>query len=110
MIIMSFGGIDPRRMQSMMKQMGIENKEISAKRVIIETDSKKIIIENPTVTEVSMQGQKTFQIMGDIKEEGEIPKEDVDMVMSATQKSEEEAKSALEKTSGDIAKAIELLQ
>jgi nascent polypeptide-associated complex subunit alpha len=109
-MIMSFGGIDPRRMQSMMKQMGIENKEIPAKRVIIETDSKKIIIENPTVTEVSMQGQKTFQIMGDIKEEGEIPKEDIDMVVSATGKTETEAKAALEKTSGDIAKAIELLQ
>jgi nascent polypeptide-associated complex subunit alpha len=104
-----FGGIDPRRMQAMMKQMGIENKEITAKRVIIETDSKKIIIENPTVTEVSMQGQKTFQIMGEIKEEGEIPKEDIDMVASTTGKTEKEAKEALEKTSGDIAKAIELL-
>ncbi|HRS42254.1 MAG TPA: nascent polypeptide-associated complex protein [Candidatus Diapherotrites archaeon] len=104
-----FGGIDPRRMQSMMKQMGIENKDIPAKKVIIETDSKKVIIENPAVTEVSMQGQKTYQIMGDVKEEVNIPKEDVDMVMEATKKSETEAKEALEKTSGDIAKAIELL-
>jgi len=107
---MNFGGIDPRRMQSMMKQMGIENKEIPAKKVIIETDSKKIIIENPTVTEVSMQGQKTYQIMGEVKEETGIPKEDIDMVMEATGETEKEAKSALEKTSGDIAKAIELLQ
>ncbi|HOZ35815.1 MAG TPA: nascent polypeptide-associated complex protein [archaeon] len=104
-----FGGIDPRRMQSMMKQMGIENKEIEAIRVIIETNSKKIIIENPTVTEVSMQGQKTYQIMGEIKEETGIPKEDISLVMEATKKSEKEAKEALEKTSGDIAKAIELL-
>lgn len=104
-----FGGIDPRRMQSMMKQMGIENKEIPAKRVIIETDSKKIIIENPAVTEISMQGQKTYQIMGDVKEEVSIPKEDIEMVMEATKKTEAEAKEALEKTSGDIAKAIESL-
>ncbi len=107
---MNFGGIDPRRMQSMMKQMGIENTEISAKRVIIETDSKRIIIENPNVTQVSMQGQKTFQIMGDIKEENEIPKEDIEMVVTATGKSEAEAKMALEKENGDIAKAIESLQ
>lgn len=104
-----FGGIDPRRMQSMMKQMGIENKEIPAKRVIIETDSKKIIIENPAVTEISMQGQKTYQVMGDVKEEVSIPKEDIEMVMEATKKTEAEAKEALEKTSGDIAKAIESL-
>ncbi len=104
-----FGGIDPRKMQSMMKQLGIENKEIPAKKVIIETDSKKIIIENPTVTEVSMQDQKTYQIIGDVKEETDIPNEDINMVVEATGKSEKEAKVALEKTSGDIAKAIELL-
>ncbi|MFA7709292.1 MAG: nascent polypeptide-associated complex protein [archaeon] len=107
---MNFGGIDPRKMQSMMKQMGIENKEISAKRVIIETDSKRLIIDNPSVTEVSMQGQKTYQIVGEVREETGIPKEDIDMVKEATGKTEKEAKSALEKTSGDIAKAIELLQ
>lgn len=106
---MNFGGIDPRRMQSMMKQMGIENKEIPAKRVIIETDSKRIIIDNPSVTEVSMQGQKTFQVVGEIREETGIPKEDIDMVVSATGKSEKEAKAALEKENGDIAKAIESL-
>lgn len=105
-----FGGIDPRRMQSMMKQMGIENTEIPAKRVIIETDSKRIIIENPNVTQVSMQGQKTFQIMGDVKEETGIPAEDIKMVKDATGKSEAEAKKALEKENGDIAKAIESLQ
>jgi len=107
---MNFGGIDSKRMQAMMKQMGIDNSEIPAKRVIIETENKRIIIENPTVTQISMQGQKTFQIMGEIKEESEIPKEDIDMVMQTTGKTEEKAKSALEKTSGDIAKAIELLQ
>jgi nascent polypeptide-associated complex subunit alpha len=105
-----FGGIDPRRMQAMMKQMGIENTEIPAKRVIIETDSKRIIIENPNVTQVSMQGQKTFQIMGEVKEETGIPEEDIQMVTEATKKSKEEARKALEKENGDIAKAIESLQ
>jgi len=105
-----FGGIDPRRMQSMMKQMGIENTEIPAKRVIIETDSKRIIIENPNVTQVSMQGQKTFQIMGEVREETGIPEEDIQMVIDATGKSKEEARKALEKENGDIAKAIESLQ
>lgn len=105
-----FGGIDPRRMQAMMKQMGIENKEIVAKRVIIETEDKKIIIENPNVTQIAMQGQRTFQIMGEIKEESLISKEDIDMVVEATNKTQEEAKQALEKFEGDIAKAISSLQ
>ncbi|MBI2003939.1 Nascent polypeptide-associated complex protein, partial [Candidatus Pacearchaeota archaeon] len=31
-----FGGIDPKKMQSMMKQMGISQIEIPAEKVIIE--------------------------------------------------------------------------
>ncbi|MDD3244784.1 MAG: nascent polypeptide-associated complex protein [Candidatus ainarchaeum sp.] len=107
----NLGGLDPRRIQSMMKQMGIENNEISAKRVIIETnDNKKIIIENPSVTEISMQGQKSFQISGDVKTEKnlEIPEDDILMVCESTKLSKEDAKKLLEKTEGDIAKAISL--
>ena len=38
--------MDPRQMKRMMKQMGIDSKDIDAKRVIIETESSNIIIEN----------------------------------------------------------------
>lgn len=107
---MNFGGIDPRRMQAMMKQMGIESTDIPAKRVIIEMDSKKLVIENPTVTQVSMQGQSTFQVIGEAKELSSIPEEDVQMVSQATGKPESEARLALEKNDGDIAKAISSLQ
>ena len=41
-----FGGIDPKKMQAMMKQMGIKQEEIDAKRVIIEKSDGRIIIEN----------------------------------------------------------------
>jgi nascent polypeptide-associated complex subunit alpha len=110
-MIPNMGGIDPRRISSMMKQMGITNTEIPAKKVIIETDTKKIIINNPNVTEINMQGQKTFQILGDISEEeleNKIPNEDVDLVLENTKVSKEKAKELLEKTNGDIAKAISL--
>ena len=41
-----FGGLDPKKMQAMMKQMGIAQQEIDASKVIIEkTDGNKIIIE-----------------------------------------------------------------
>ncbi|MDD3178333.1 MAG: nascent polypeptide-associated complex protein [Candidatus ainarchaeum sp.] len=107
----NMGGLDPRRMQSMMKQMGIENKEISAKRVIIETNDSKIIILEPQVTKITMQGQSSFQISGDIQESKEliIPQEDIDMVSTQANISKEKAKKLLEETKGDIAKAISLI-
>ena len=101
--------MNPKKMQAVMKQMGIAQEEISASRVIIEkTDDSKIIIENPSVTKIKMHGQETFQIAGEISEEsGEvgISEQDIKTVMEKTGKSEEEAKQALEKT-GDLAVAI----
>ena len=37
--------LDPKKMQAMMRQLGIAQEELDAKRVIIETDDKKIIID-----------------------------------------------------------------
>ncbi len=104
-----FGGINPKKMQAMMKQMGISQNEIPATRVIIEkTDNSKIIIENPSVTKIKMQGQETFQIAGEIKEESAeigISEDDIKTVMEKTNCTEEQAKETLEKT-GDLAEAI----
>ncbi len=105
-----FGGIDPKKMQVLMKQMGMSQKEIPADRVIIEKqDDTKIIIENPSVTKISMQGQESFQISGDIKEEDseyKINEEDIRTVMEKTGRSEDEARNALENSNGDLAEAI----
>jgi len=104
-----FGGIDPKKMQVLMKQMGMSQKEIEASRVIIEkTDDNKIIIENPSVIKISMQGQETFQISGHIKEENSeqgVNKEDIMTVMEKTGVSEKKARETLEKTR-DLAEAI----
>jgi nascent polypeptide-associated complex subunit alpha len=104
-----FGGLDPKKMQAMMKQMGMAQEEIDASRVIIEkTDNTKTIIENPSVTKIKMQGQESFQIAGDVSEEaGEVgvSEEDIKTVIEKTGASEEKSKEALEKT-GDLAEAI----
>ena len=104
-----FPGMNPKKMQAVMKQMGIAQEEILASKVIIEkTDSTKIIIEPVSVTKIKMQGQETFQIAGEIREETsapEISEEDVKTVMEKTGKSEEEVKKILEKTK-DLAEAI----
>lgn len=97
--------LDPRKMQSVMKQMGMSQKEIPASRVIIEKSDGKILIENPSVTKITMQGQESFQISGEIREEQEISKQDIKTVVEKTNCSEEQAKKALEET-GDLAEAI----
>ena len=61
--------LDPKKMQAMMRQLGIAQEELDAKRVIIETDDKKIIIDNPSVIKIKMQGQENFQVSGDISEQ-----------------------------------------
>ena len=100
------GKIDPRKMQSMMKQMGINQEEIEAERVIIEKIDGKIIIDNPSVQKIKMNGQESFQISGDVSEFDEhYSDEDVQLVIEKTNCSDEEARAALEETK-DIAEAI----
>jgi len=100
-------GLDPRTMQKMMKQMGIKNEEMDAERVVIESKTKKIVIENPSVTIVEVQGKKTYTIMGDEKEEEKgISSEDIEMVVRQAGVSEKKAEAALKKNEGDIAAAI----
>jgi nascent polypeptide-associated complex subunit alpha len=104
-----FGGINPSQMKAMMKQMGIKQEEIDALRVIIETNDKNIIIEPASVEKITMKGQESFQISGDVREETKvegIKEEDVSMVAEKTGKSEEEARKALQDAEGDIAEAI----
>jgi len=102
-----FGGIDPKKMQAMMKQMGIKQEEINASRVIIEKDDGNIVINNPNVVKINMQGNESFQITGDVSEqEEEISEEDVKLVMEKTGKSEKQVREALERFNGDLTEAI----
>ena len=77
-------GIDPKKMQAMMKQMGIAQEEIDANKVIIETNEGKIIISNPSVIKINMQGQTNFQISGDISEEETNSEEDIQTIIEKT--------------------------
>lgn len=101
--------INPKKMQAMMKQMGMSQEEIHSSRVIIEKeDNSKIIIMNPSVTKIKIQGQETFQIVGDTQEENQAPEiseDDVKTVIEKTNCTEEQAKRVLEST-GDLAEAI----
>lgn len=102
-----FGGIDAKKMQSMMSKMGIKQEELEAERVIIECADKTIVIEQPNVVKITMQGQESWQITGEAREEGKgVSDEDVAMVAEKTGVSEDKARAALEEADGDIAAAI----
>lgn len=108
-MIPGMGKIDPKKMQQMMKQLGINQEEIEAEKVIIDKiDGSKIIIENPSVQRIKMQGQESWQITGESREEAEaeIKEDDVKLVMEKTGKNEKEVRKILEEVEGDIAEAI----
>ena len=103
------GKINPKQMQAMMKQMGINQSEVNVSRVIIEkTDGNKIIIEPANVQKINMQGQTSYQVSGEEREEaGEnFSEDDIKTVMEKTSASEEEAWEALKESDGDLAEAI----
>ncbi len=110
-------GINPKQMQAMMKKMGIAQTSIHATKVIFKTTDGDLVINNPDVLKVMMQGQETYQVSGhaeyensneeEIEEEIEkYTEDDIKMVISQTQKDKETVIEALEETNGDIAEAI----
>ena len=101
------GGMNPKNMGRMMKQMGIKNEELDAEKVEITlSGGKKITFNSPQVQLMEVQGQKTYTIMGETITETSIPQEDIKMVAESAEVSEEKAKEALEENNGDIAEAI----
>jgi nascent polypeptide-associated complex subunit alpha len=100
-------GIDPKQMKRMMQQMGIKNTEIPAARVVIETDEgSNIVISSPSVVEIEMQGQKSYQISGTVSREESIKEDDVKLIMEQAGCEREKAVAALKDAKGDIAEAI----
>jgi len=103
-------GLNPRKMASMMKQMGIDVSEIeNVEEVLIRTPEKDIVFKDAQVTVMDARGMKTYQVMGtpqEIARELKIPEEDVKLVMEQAKVSEADAKNALRETRGDIAAAI----
>ncbi len=103
-------GINPRKMASMMKQMGIDITEIEdVEEVIIRTPEKDIIFKDAEVSIMDARGMKTYQVVGtphEVPREAKIPEDDVKLVMEQTGSNEADARKALLDTKGDIAAAI----
>jgi nascent polypeptide-associated complex subunit alpha len=106
------GGRDAMRM---MQKMGMKMDEVpDVSSVIIRTASKEIVIEEPSVTMINVQGQTMYQIAGGKISEAQPrptveagPSDaDVQLVAQQTGKSVEESRKALLDAGGDLAKAI----
>lgn len=98
-------------MKKMMRQMGMESEELDATEVIFKlSGGGELVIKNPNVTVITAMGQKTYQVIGEEKTETAIPEDDIKLVAMQANVSEDEARSALEETDGDLAEAIVLLE
>ena len=122
--------MNPRKMQQMMKQKGIDVDEIDADSVVITTsDGEELVFDAPQVTRMDAQGTRTFQIVGEPETRaagstsdepagGEtaeadtqgIPEEDVAIVASRAEVPKGKAREALEAENGDLAAAIARLE
>jgi len=115
------GRVNPRQMKQAMKRLGITNDELNdVEEVIIRRKSSEMVITNAQVSIMTMQGQKTFQIAGDVTERAKasgatasqspavptIPEEDIELVMGQTGCAREKAVEALKATDGQPAEAI----
>jgi nascent polypeptide-associated complex subunit alpha len=128
------GGMDMRKMQQMMEQMGVEMDELDATEVVIRLESgEELYFDAPDVSNIEAQGQTTYQVVGeptrrdgdggagtdaaDTDEDAEaaaggsgIPDADVELVAQRTGAGEEAAREALEAEDGDLGKAVERLE
>jgi nascent polypeptide-associated complex subunit alpha len=104
------GGINPKKMKQMMKQLGMQVEQIEdIEQVVIATTKGRYVFDAAEVSAMTMQGVTTFQIAGQPRFEAaapSIPDEDVKLVMEQTGKPEDAARSALVSVKGDIAEAI----
>jgi len=103
--------MDNRNARRMMERMGIDMKEIpNVLEVVIKTTDKEMHIKSPSVSEVNAQGNRVFQVAGDV-EEVEVERktfneEDILLVQQQTGASRERAVAALEESDGEVARAI----
>ena len=110
------GAPQGRDAKRMMEKMGMKMDQIDGvTEVLIRTPTREIVIEEPVVTSVVVQGQKMYQIAGGSTHErspstelapAETLEDDVKLVASQTGKTLDEARAALKDSGGNLAEAI----
>ena len=107
--------MNPREQKRMMQRMGMNMDSVAdVQQVIIRTAGKDIVIDEPEVAILQVQGQKMYQVIGgQVSEQAPsqrgtataaaplFSEEDVQLVADQTGKSLEKAKEALQECDGD---------
>lgn len=121
-------GMNPKRLQAMMRQMGIDMEDIDdVEEVVIRTADKDIVIKPAEVSRITQSGQESWQVVGKVAyvpKSGAKPaaatagaappataapkftEEDVALVAEQAKVSKEAARKALQETDGQPADAI----
>jgi len=120
------GPRDPRQMQMMMRRLGMKTEEVrDVEEVVVRTKTKEHVFTAPEVTILTVQGIRTYQVVGnpEIRPRATAatalapaaapapapsgpPEEDVRLVMEQANVSHEEAVEALQASNGEPAEAI----
>lgn len=112
------GRMNSREMRRMMAQMGIKATDMTdVTKVTLHGQDKNYLIMNAKVTLIEAQGEKSFQITGQMKEvpkaskpqapsEPSFPEDDIKLVVDQTGVSRAVAIEALSKAEGEVAQAI----
>jgi nascent polypeptide-associated complex subunit alpha len=112
--LMPRGKVNPREANRMMQRMGMQVSQLDdVTKVIMESPTRRIVIDNPEVATVTVQGQTVYQVGGGtVREEGIGGGTDDDVKLVAAQAgvSIEKASEALKQSNGDLAQAIILLK
>lgn len=102
--------LDRRRMERLMRQMGVKSQELEGVReVVIKLEDREIVIPNAQVVLTEFGGQRSYQVIGQEIERKlgfEPPEEDVRLVAEQAGVDRERAAEALVETCGNIAEAI----
>lgn len=113
-----------RSMERQMRRMGVDFQQLDdVTEVLIRFPDKELILPEPQVLLMKAQGDDIYQIVGQSEERGitastaveegtsiapprSFTEEDVQLVASQANVSEEDAREALRATDGNLAKAI----
>ena len=120
--MMPSGRMNERNMRLAMRKMGMTTENLDdVQEVIIRRAKEEIVIEHAEVTMVTVQGMKTFQVMGEVRTRpvgtasaapkvaappAGPPEEDIELVMSQSGADRPSAIAALKESHGEPAEAI----
>lgn len=119
------GGRNPRQVEAMMRRLGMTTEPLAGvEEVIVRTRNQEHVFRSPEVTILTVQGVRTYQVVGNPELRARTaatatpatgsapaapsgpPEEDVRLVMDQAGVSREEALEALLRAKGEPAEAI----